>query len=239
MFVRSPVRRLSIPTTETPRSNRYSDRCDPMKPAAPVTSALGINSERGIHSRASDMGGRRGGRSIRMFLAEATEQGENQDLHVEQQGPVLDVVEVVLDPLLDRRVPAPAVDLRPPGDAALHAVAEHVLRNPLLELLYEGRPLRPRPHQAHVPEDHVDELGQLVEVEPAQPDPDGRAARVLGARPYRARVLLRLVHHGAELEDLERLPIQRHALLAQEHGATTAAPADEQRDAGEDRSHYE
>jgi hypothetical protein len=33
---------LSMPTTENPRSSRYSDRCDPMNPAAPVTSALGI-----------------------------------------------------------------------------------------------------------------------------------------------------------------------------------------------------
>jgi len=29
-----------MPTTENPRSNKYAERCDPMKPAAPVTRAL-------------------------------------------------------------------------------------------------------------------------------------------------------------------------------------------------------
>ena len=36
MFAVSPVSRLSIPTTECPRSRSASDRCDPMNPAAPV-----------------------------------------------------------------------------------------------------------------------------------------------------------------------------------------------------------
>src|SRR5881409_1772489 len=110
MLVRSPVRRLSIPTTENPRSSRNWLRWEPMKPAAPVTRALGIQEVTpGDPSPLplSPLG--RGGFLVRMLLAEAAEQGEDQDLHVEQQGPVLDVVEVVLDPLLDGRVPAPAV----------------------------------------------------------------------------------------------------------------------------------
>ena len=36
MFAVSPVSRLSIPTTECPRSSSVSDRCEPMNPAAPV-----------------------------------------------------------------------------------------------------------------------------------------------------------------------------------------------------------
>src|SRR5438128_338352 len=173
--------RLSIPTTEKPRSSRYWQRWEPMNPAAPVTRALGIRpckersrarASRGARDSlmnadidrarpcpAVDQAGARGastarpGRSwasVRMLLAEAAEEGQDQDLHVEQQRPVLDVVQVVLDPLLDRRVAAPAVDLGPAGDAALDPVAQHVLRDALLELLDEGRPLGARPHQAHV-----------------------------------------------------------------------------------------
>jgi hypothetical protein len=37
-----PVRRLSIPTTDQPRAMRVSERCEPMNPAAPVMTALGI-----------------------------------------------------------------------------------------------------------------------------------------------------------------------------------------------------
>ena len=42
--VESPVSRLSMPTTRRPRSSRVSDRCEPMKPAAPVMTILGIGS---------------------------------------------------------------------------------------------------------------------------------------------------------------------------------------------------
>ncbi len=42
-----------------------------------------------------------------------TQHGEPHDLEIERQRPVLDVVEVELDALLERRVAAPAVDLRP------------------------------------------------------------------------------------------------------------------------------
>ena len=55
--------------------------------------------------------------SVGMLVEEAAEQREPHDLQVEAHRPVLDVVQVVLDPLLERRVAAPAVDLRPAGDA--------------------------------------------------------------------------------------------------------------------------
>src|SRR5437867_13217558 len=100
-----------------------------MNPAAPVTRALCMA-------------------LVRVLLAEAAEQGQDQDLDVEEQGPVLDVVEVELDALLDRGVAAPAVHLRPAGDAALHAVAAHVLGDALPELGHEGGPLGSRSHQA-------------------------------------------------------------------------------------------
>ena len=53
------------------------------------------------------------------------------------QRPVLDVLEVVLDALLERGVAAQAVDLRPAGDARLDHVAVHVVRDALPELLHE------------------------------------------------------------------------------------------------------
>src|SRR5688500_2080306 len=37
MLARSPVQRLSMPTTLSPRSRSRSQRCDPRNPAAPVT----------------------------------------------------------------------------------------------------------------------------------------------------------------------------------------------------------
>src|SRR4029450_695537 len=118
MLCRSPVIRLSIPMTESPRARSVSQRCDPMKPAAPVTTMRAMVSGSGA-------------------LEETPDEGQPHDLQVECHRPVLDVVEVVLNTLLQRRVPTPAIDLRPAGDPGLDLVPQHVLRNPVLELLGE------------------------------------------------------------------------------------------------------
>src|SRR3970282_2268865 len=114
-----------------------------MNPAAPVMSALVMEG------------------SVRVLVEDRAPRAP-QDLDVEAERPVLDVIEVVLDALLDGRVAAPAVHLRPSGHAALHLVAQHVPGDALLELLDEARPLRARPYQGHVALEHVQELRQLV-----------------------------------------------------------------------------
>src|SRR5512139_3031860 len=107
-------------------------------------------------SRASRMA-----RLIGMLVDEAVPEGHEEDLEVEGERPVLDVEDVVLDALLDRGVAAPAVDLRPAGEAALDLVAQHVARDALAELVDEDRPLRARPDEAHLPAEDVDQLRQL------------------------------------------------------------------------------
>src|SRR5260370_403516 len=129
-----------------------------MKPAAPVITALGI-------VRPQALGLERG-------TLESANQREPHNLDVEAHRPVLDVVEVVLDALLERCVAAPAVHLRPPCDACLDLVAEHVLRNAAVELLAEIRTLGPRTDDRHVAAQHVPELRQLVDAEAAPPTAD-------------------------------------------------------------------
>src|SRR5436190_3147682 len=119
MFAVSPVRRLSMPMTSYPRSRSVSDRCDPMNPAAPVMTArffIGFT------------------RLVCVFVEETLQEREPHDLQIEPHRPIFDVVQVVLDALLERGVAAPAVDLRPTGQPRLHFVAQHVLRNLVLEL---------------------------------------------------------------------------------------------------------
>src|SRR5262249_15816464 len=95
--------------------------------------------------------------SVRV-VAHRVEERHPEDLEVEPQRPVLDVVEVVLDALVDGGVAGRAVHLRPAGDARLHAVAEHVLRDLVLELAHEGRPLGARADDRHVAGEDVPEL---------------------------------------------------------------------------------
>src|SRR5690606_35615165 len=69
--------------------------------------------------------------SIGFLTDEAFEQRQRDDLEIEHERPVLEIVDVELDPvaqLLDRADgAAPAVDLSPAGDARLHLVAHAVL----------------------------------------------------------------------------------------------------------------
>src|SRR5688572_16711824 len=91
--------------------------------------------------------------------------GVEEDGQVEQERHVLDVVEVELVLLLgvlDGRS-ITELDLGPAGDARFHAVALVVVGDDAAELLDEVWPLRPRPDEAHLAAQHVEELRQLVE----------------------------------------------------------------------------
>src|SRR5688572_28621126 len=88
----------------------------------------------------------------------AAEEGHPHDLEVERDRPVLDVIQIELDALFERRVTAPAIHLCPPCDARLHFVAQHVLREAVLELIDEERTLGPRTNDRHVASEHVPDL---------------------------------------------------------------------------------
>ena len=92
-------------------------------------------------------------------MEESTQHGEPENFEVEGDGPVLNVIQVVLNPLLDRCVTAPTVDLGPTGHAGLYLVPEHVLWNALLELFHKEGAFRPRTYQRHVALEDVPELG--------------------------------------------------------------------------------
>src|SRR5512145_1518915 len=66
--------------------------------------------------------------SVCVFVLEAVDNCQKQNLEVEHERPVLDVVEVVLDAHTDRRVAAPSVNLRPSRHSGANLVAEHVVR---------------------------------------------------------------------------------------------------------------
>src|SRR5713226_8496526 len=103
-----------------------------------------------------------------------------QDQEIEEERKVLDVVQVVLQ-LLERVVDRSAVavlDLGPAGDSRLHREPLHVVRDLSLEFVDELRPLGSWPDEAHVAEQHVEELGELVESRPTEGSPHAGHARV-------------------------------------------------------------
>src|SRR4051812_991653 len=154
---------------------------------------------------------------VGMLVEEPAQQRQPHDFQVEPHRPVLDVIQVVLDPLLDRGVAAPAVHLRPAGDARLHFVAQHVLGNLVLELRDEQRPLGPRADDRHIALEDVPQLRQFVDVGAPQHLADRRPPRVLLAREHWPGHRFGIVEHRAELVDHERLAVEAHPLLTVEH----------------------
>src|SRR6266403_4813664 len=115
-----------------------------------------------------------------------------KNVELEQPRPVLDVVEIELDALLDFLFAvdfaAPAVDLRPAGDARLDAVAREIAVHRFVEqpaLQFALHSVRTRADQREIAFEHdVEELRQFVKAGLADEASDaGDAAIVPGHDP--------------------------------------------------------
>src|SRR5689334_21867703 len=103
--------------------------------------------------------------------------GQDEDLEVEPGRPILHVIVVPLDPVGKRHVAAQALDLRPAGEAGLHAMAIAVAIDALGERGDEVDALRAGPDERHVAARQIDDLRQLVE-RPAPQEAAGRGPPV-------------------------------------------------------------
>src|SRR5579859_3106313 len=164
-------------------------------------------------------------RSIRVLILRQQRQRRlQQNVGVEQRRPVLDVVEIELDALLDLLfvvdLAAPAVDLGPAGDTGLDAVAGEIAVNGLVEqagLQLALHRVRARADQREVAlEDDVEELRQLVKAGLADEAADAGDARIVpGDDLGGGRIGLVMVER-AELEDVDALIVEAEALLPEQ-----------------------
>ena len=88
----------------------------------------------------------------------ATPQGHENDSEVEGEAPVLQVVKVVPNAPLDGCVTAKAVHLGPAGDSNVQMVPRLVGGDFSSELPDEMGSLRPRPNDAHLSLQDIEEL---------------------------------------------------------------------------------
>src|SRR6266404_156428 len=147
-----------------------------------------------------------------------------QNVKIEQHRLVLDLVEIELDALLDFFLAvdfaAPAVDLRPAGNARLDAVTREIpihrlIEQPALQFALHG--VRTRTDQREAALEHdVEELRQFVEAGLADKASDpGDAAIVLGHDLRGQRIGL-IVVKRAKLEDVDALVVESEPLLAEQ-----------------------
>src|SRR5260221_11567698 len=148
-----------------------------------------------------------------------------KNVEVEQHRPVLDVIEIELDPFLDLLFAvdfaAPAIDLRPAGDAGFDAVTREIAVDSLVEqpaLQFALHGVRTRADQRQVALEHdIENLRQLIEAGLADEAPDaGDAGIVLGHDLGGRRVRLMVIQR-AELEDVDALVVEAESFLAEQH----------------------
>src|SRR5437773_2772579 len=130
-----------------------------------------------------------------------------QNRSIESQRPTVDVFEIQLHPLFKRKIAATG-DLPQTSYAGLHAKA------PLLPGQFHSHRIahrqRARADDAHVAEQHVDELRQLIHAGLAQPTTDARDARIFANLENRAGLFVQVLEfflacfsvaeHGAKLQ---------------------------------------
>ncbi len=132
---------------------------------------------------------------------------------------MLDVIKIVLD--LDAGIIGiggiTVHHLSPAADPWPHDMTIHVEGDLPLELIDEGALLRPRPNQAHVPLEDVEELRQLVDAQLADhlAHPGDAHVAILSKL---CTGLLRILAHAAELVDAKILVALPHPVLQEHHG---------------------
>src|SRR5882672_7752481 len=153
-----------------------------------------------------------------------------EDLEIQPQRPVLDVVEIQLQPLGEREL-APSGDLPQAGETRLHA--EALALDALVEEIHVPQRHGARPDEAHLTGQHVEELRKLVEAAATQEAARSRDPRVVGDLEDGARGLAQVLelrlspagvfHHRPELHHPEAPLVEADPLLHEEDRAGRVA----------------
>ena len=149
--------------------------------------------------------------------------GEGDDFEVKPQRPVFDVPQVVVDAFFEVGVAAPAVHLRPAGNARFHHVFLHVAGDFVFELFDELWPLRTRADDGHFAFEDVPELRQFVNAQASEPAAERDSGFFRSPAPGAAAFFV--VHrHGAVFDDVEGVAVPADAFLPVEDGAAARQP---------------
>src|SRR5690625_3858398 len=160
---------------------------------------------------------------IRTFLEQHDEARHHENADVEQQRPVLGVIDVVLDAssdLVDRvGLSTEAMDLSPAGNARLDLVAREIATDLFREFLVMAERMRPWSDQRHAPLQHVEKLRQLIDRGPPDETANTGHARILSRCLLHPLLRHCFVIHGPEFVDIETPIVEAKPRLAKEHRA--------------------
>src|SRR2546429_4292020 len=150
---------------------------------------------------------------IGILVDKAVPERHPENFHVKDQGPVLDIVQVMLKALLQRRIAAPTVHLGPASHASFDPMSQHIAWDALTKFLNQNGPFRAWSHQAHVALEDIPELGQFIQTQPPQERAQRGAAWIVLLGPHRAGLAFSIVAHGAKFHHAKDGAIKAHTLL--------------------------
>src|SRR5439155_24806342 len=140
------------------------------------------------------------------------DKGVEQNRQIHEEFAVTDVVEIIFDVLVNRKLPIRA-QLPKTGNTRLDNQALSLQPSVLLD---DKGHLRPRSDQGHFAFNHVQKLGDLIQACSSQESTHG-ADPCVGRFLRGGCVRLRIRMHGPEFVDLEPLSILPHPLVHKKH----------------------
>src|ERR1051325_1060668 len=147
--------------------------------------------------------------------------GPANDHKIEQEGPVLNVIKIVLDTALHGlgcfRCAAPAIDLRPTSDARLYEMAYHVLRDHIPIIFCVLQHVRTRTNNGHIATQHIPKLRKFIKARCTQEAADDGAAWIgIGSL---GQIGLVVRAHRAEFVARECFATKSSTRLLEENGS--------------------
>src|SRR5215475_124377 len=173
--------------------------------------------------------------SIGVFMEKTAPDCHPKNFDVQEERPVLDIIQVMLKAWLQRCITAPPVHLGPTSHAGFDTMPQHVARNALTKFLNEYGSFRTWAHQAHVALAHVPKLWQLIQAYTPEEGPYERTAWIVFLSPHGASLTLSTIAHSAKFHHAKDRAIKAHTLLYVEHRTTRG----EFHKAGHQRQHRE
>lgn len=171
-----------------------------------------------------------------MIGDEDAEDGLEDDDNIKPDGPVLDVPDIFLHPLLHLigglGLSTTTTDLRPTGDAGTNVMAYHVFANQMAIIFGMGEHVRTGTDDTHVATEDIDELGKLVDAGLAEETTETGDAGIMGGGLERVGLIVHT--HTAELETGESLSVISCAGLTEKDGAGIGEFRDQSNDGKED-----
>ena len=98
-----------------------------------------------------------------IFLVDHAAEGRHQqNFQIQPDRPVFNIPQIVFHALLDGRIAAQTIYLRPACDAGAHLLAQQIQRNLLLEMAHMEGNLRSWADEAHIAPEHIEKLWQFI-----------------------------------------------------------------------------